>query len=1321
VIDAQGATELRFRAVDAAGNSESANSATVRIDDVAPTVLASAPIGWVQPPAMVSLSADDAHSGVAQILFGIDVAEPVTVFDGPFGVVPEGESTVSFRAADTLGNLSDVATATVRVDGTAPSTSANVAATYDRVSSVLLVPNDALSGIASTYYRIDGGQWTQGTLATLPFVGGPHTLEWYSIDVAGNVESAKSASFAMVKRFEQDDFAASYRGTWNTVSHGSLSGGSYRTTSLTGSSALFVFSGTQIDLITSRNTNLGIARITLDDTDTYEVDLFGAFAFQQRVWSSGLLEQGVHTVRIDYSNTKNAASTGYAIGVDALDITGELLADTAPPTTASDIPGGWRPGNTTVTLTASDDRLLAATYYRINGGSTTTYLTPFTVTVEGTTTIEYWSVDGAGNTEATHTAYVRIDRTAPTPSDDAPAMWSITPVLLTLSATDTASGTSHILYSTDGSSPTLTYSGPLSISSDGTTTVKYSAVDNLGNASSIRTVLVRVDRTLPTASDNAPTTWRNTSAIVTLSGADSISGLAAIKYSLNGGQATTYTAPVAVSGQGVHYLTYQSFDAAGNASASKTATISIDTTAPTTTATVAASYAATATVPLVSTDTGGSGTASTFYRINGGSWIASSTATIPYIGGAHTIDWYSTDRAGNVEMFKSATYTITKRFEQNARGIAFTGTWSTVNHSGLSDGSFKTSFTASSTVNVAFTGTSIDWITSRNTTYGKAWLTLDDNAPILVDLYGNFAFKQKVWSSGALANGTHTLKIEYSGLKNDASSGHTIGIDAFDITGEPGARRYEQTDPLLSAEGSWTGVNHTGLSGGSYHTANTAGSAVNIAFNGTSIEWITSKNTTFGRARVTLDSATTYDVDLYGPFSFKQTVWSSGELADGPHKLRIEFLGTKNDASTGYAIGIDALDVVGVLTQASPPDVLFEQNDPKIVYEGNWSTVSSGGLSGGSYRTANGDPNAAVNVAFSGKSIDWITSTNTSFGKARVQVDGGDWTEVDLYGAFGFKKKVWSSGVLADGPHTLRIEYLGTKNSSSTGNTIGVDAFSVYGSLTQAVSTLPPGTRYEDTSPLLVWAGDWGTNFAADYSEGKQRVASASGQIISIKFTGTRMYWIGARNTNYGQARITLDGDEPVTIDCFGSYGLKQMIWQTGELADGVHTVTIEALGTKSGDSSGTWISVDALEVVGTLLQAEPLGPEIARYEQDAAGISYTGDWDTTNHSSLSGGSFKTSNTTSASVDSTFTGTSIGWVTSLNTNYGKARVQIDGGEWTVVDLYGPFTFNKTVWTSGMLAEGTHTIRIERTGLKHDSSSGYVIGIDAFDIAGTLTQ
>ena len=65
--------------------------------------------------------------------------------------------------------------------------------------------------------------------------------------------------------------------------------------------------------------------MTLDGTTTFTVDLYASAAtYKQRVWTSGYLAPGDHTVKIERLGTKNASSTGNSISFDAIDVVGVL-------------------------------------------------------------------------------------------------------------------------------------------------------------------------------------------------------------------------------------------------------------------------------------------------------------------------------------------------------------------------------------------------------------------------------------------------------------------------------------------------------------------------------------------------------------------------------------------------------------------------------------------------------------------------------------------------------------------------------------------------------------------------------------------------------------------------------------------------------------------------------------------------------------------------------------------------------------------------------------------------------------------------------------
>lgn len=98
--------------------------------------------------------------------------------------------------SDGLGTTTVSPTAPVPVDTTAPVTTSNAVATYVSSASIRLTATDAGSGVANTYYRLDGGVQTSGTTISVSTLGS-HSIEFWSVDVAGNTEAHKTASFTV--------------------------------------------------------------------------------------------------------------------------------------------------------------------------------------------------------------------------------------------------------------------------------------------------------------------------------------------------------------------------------------------------------------------------------------------------------------------------------------------------------------------------------------------------------------------------------------------------------------------------------------------------------------------------------------------------------------------------------------------------------------------------------------------------------------------------------------------------------------------------------------------------------------------------------------------------------------------------------------------------------------------------------------------------------------------------------------------------------------------------------------------------------------------
>lgn len=112
----------------------------------------------------------------------------------------DGEHTVEFR-----GYINETANETVRLDIKIDRVAPVSTAVYDNETlHVTFESSDATSGVASTMYSIDGVAWKKYT-GPFGLSAGEHSVQYYSVDAAGNAETAKTISMtvpAKVKVFE---------------------------------------------------------------------------------------------------------------------------------------------------------------------------------------------------------------------------------------------------------------------------------------------------------------------------------------------------------------------------------------------------------------------------------------------------------------------------------------------------------------------------------------------------------------------------------------------------------------------------------------------------------------------------------------------------------------------------------------------------------------------------------------------------------------------------------------------------------------------------------------------------------------------------------------------------------------------------------------------------------------------------------------------------------------------------------------------------------------------------------------------------------------
>lgn len=540
---------------DVAGNIVVKTVDGIRIDRTAPVTTATVPdpneAGWYDADVQVGLTGSD-NLGEVTTFYSVD-GGATTTYAGPFSI-GEGTHTVSYWSKDAAGNLEKAGTPlSLRVDETAPATTVVNPITPDSgwfVTSGIPVEfqaDDAGSGVAATYFRVDDGPvTTYGEPFTQDLSTGAHTLTYWSVDVAGNVEAHDTTNILPVN---VDTDAPTITGAATPAANA------------------FGWNNTDVDV-----------------------------AFTCADVGAGL-QTGVAGCAGDTTLANDGA--GQSVTGDAVDVAGNhssttvagLNIDKTKPTLVG-VPtdpngAGWYNGDVTVSWVGDD---------ALSGIDPASQPADTTVTGEGKglsagpVTIR----DKAGNTSAPATVTgLKIDRTppvvagAPTTQPNA-AGWYDGQVVVDFTCTDALSGvascpTSQIVKG-DGAGQSVT--------SD-------RARDVAGNLSATRTVDgINIDSTAPSSTANNTCTAENgyckgetADVVITATDQPGLSGVREIRYSVDGAAeqvaaGATTTVSVPLSGSGAGSVRYYAVDNAGNKEAANAVALKWDNIAPTVTHTL---------------------------------------------------------------------------------------------------------------------------------------------------------------------------------------------------------------------------------------------------------------------------------------------------------------------------------------------------------------------------------------------------------------------------------------------------------------------------------------------------------------------------------------------------------------------------------------------------------------------------------------------------------------------------------------------------------------------------------------------------------------
>ena len=585
---------FRTVATDVAGNvTEGAPVGPRRIDNTPPTASLNDPGANLRGAVNLSSVVDDppgppVASGVSVVMYEALIGGVWTGISQTWATtsVPDGVYDLRVVVADVAGNSTTSAVvAGRRVDNTPPDTSHNAPAGWQSgATTVALSPSDGGSGVANTQYSVDGGGWNSGTSVNVSG-DGIHTISFFSTDVAGNIESPKTAT-VMIDSTPPDPGAndpGNYlRGTVTLTASPSTGG--------PGGADV-----TQVEFQHKRSSDSTWTSLGVDTTDPYSA-----------TWATSAADDGSWDLRFIVTDEADNTNT--------TDLPSKIVDNTAPTgNVASPLSGSTVSGSITLGVSASDDNPIAGVEYFVNGSSIgTAGSAPFQMSWnsasggDGGATISAVISDVAGNSTSTGSVNITVDNFAPGVSLSAPAA--------------NVSGTISLGASADGDTVQVTFErrpaggggwttigtavgGPWSASfdttavADGNYELRATAVDAGGNSGTSGVATTRVDNTDPSGLLTAPgggATVGGSAVPLAATGSDGGSGVASVTWQarVSGGGgfgdiASDSSSPFSATWDVTslpsvaHDLRIVVTDLAGNTFTSSSITVNIDSTAPT--------------------------------------------------------------------------------------------------------------------------------------------------------------------------------------------------------------------------------------------------------------------------------------------------------------------------------------------------------------------------------------------------------------------------------------------------------------------------------------------------------------------------------------------------------------------------------------------------------------------------------------------------------------------------------------------------------------------------------------------------------------------
>ena len=311
----------------------------------------------------------------------------------------------------------------------------------------------------------------------------------------------------------------------------------------------------------------------------------------------------------------------------------------------------------------------------------------------------------------------------------------------------------------------------------------------------------------------------------------------------------------------------------------------------------------------------------------------------------------------------------------------------------------------------------------------EAWVTdyqNDSSFALAVSPNGSNVYIAGTFTTLTSASGTSHVHPMARAKCSPSACGYSMA--AYNAHAGPGVS--QDRDPSPTYDG-WSTFFDRSAVGGAYRASRIKGETATFTTPRVhKVLWTTHVGRQEGRARLLIDGHSQGTFDLYAPVRGVRR-FEFTKLPLKKHVVTVEVLGTKDAASSGRWIAVDAFTERGSVREETALGLKY----------GAWRAVAARAASGGSYRISR-SPRARLTDAFTGSRISWVTATGPAYGRARVVIDGVGRT-IDLYRPRHHWRVNVSFRGLGAGTHHITVVPLGRKDRVSASANVVFDAFVV--------------------------------------------------------------------------------------------------------------------------------------------------------------------------------------------------------------------------------------------------------------------------------------